>query len=187
MPSCSSRAGRPAWPVAPKARRVIARWTSRTIVVVAATPRPPSATAALRSDVSAIASVWQRRAGTAFSTPGELGHTAQRAAASVRVGPEQPVSEGLVAIVRTRAGLPVEQQEREVVVDFFGIDPQVVVVGARVGVVERAVEMRGCLVEGWDEERVAGAAVVYRHPSRRERSLGVTVELPEPSRPGRDL
>src|SRR3954469_10006830 len=115
MPSCSSRAGRPAWPVAPNARRAIARCTSRSIVVVAATPRPPSATAALRSDVSAIASVWQRRAGTACSTPGELGHTAQRAGPPVGMGLEQLVGEGLVPIVRTRAGLPVEQQEREVV------------------------------------------------------------------------
>src|SRR3954451_9876762 len=142
MPSCSSRAGSPAWPVAPNARRAIARWTSRSMVVVAATPRPPRATAALRSDVSAIASVWQRRPATGLSTPGEFGHTAQRARAAVRVGLDQPVGESLVAVVRTRAGLPVEQQEGEVVGDLFGIDAQAVVVGAGVGVVEGAVEMR---------------------------------------------
>src|SRR3954470_22496493 len=142
MPSCSSRAGRPAWPVAPKTRRAIARCTSRRMVVVAATPRPPRATAAFRSDVSAIASVWQRCRAMVLSTPGEFWHTAQRARATVRVGLDEPVGEGLVAVVRTRAGLPVEQQEGEVVVDLSGIDAQVVVVGARIGVVEGAVQMR---------------------------------------------
>src|SRR3954451_18483654 len=142
MPSCRSRAGSPAWPVAPKARRAIARCTSRSMVVVAATPRPPRATAAFRSDVSAIASVWQPCRAMVLSTPGEFWHTAQRPRAPVGVGLPQPIGEGLVAVVRTRAGLPVEQQEGEVVVDLFGIDAQVVVVRAGVGVVEGAVEMR---------------------------------------------